>query len=460
MTGTSTKATAAASGTSGKSGRPFWTSPAYIPWFTADTAAALGLSLRGLAISLIGYKLSGSTVLAGWLGTSASIAQQVFALFGGTFVDRHDRRLLIIVNGVAGALAWGAVAGLDFLGHLGFVTLLAIATVESGIAGFLGSASDAMLRSIIDIADYPTARSVNEGRDAAIGMGGSPLGGVLYAVGPWLPFLVAAVAYAAAGAAACFIRLPKKRRNLNDSSATDAALETLADPLVNDSLADDAGQSGDNPSTDESFIHDFVGGWKWTVRRRLIIVVIAAAALINFGVNGISYAITLHLVADGTGSAKIGLLDGSIAAAMFVGAFLAGKLARKLPVGRTVCAATVLVAALAVALTAVTAFWPTLVVYMFLGLPFPMFNAMLLGYIFAKAPTTMQGRLATTVSVPASMLSMFCSAAAGSLLAAVGYRWSIATFAATLVAAAIIMLASRRLRTIPAADRWDGTTLD
>ena len=65
--------------------------------------------MRALAISLLGYTVSGSTVAAGWLGTSSMIAQQVASVFGGTFVDRHDRKRLIVMNAVVGVLAWGTI---------------------------------------------------------------------------------------------------------------------------------------------------------------------------------------------------------------------------------------------------------------------------------------------------------------------------------------------------------------
>lgn len=84
--------------------------------------------------------------------------------------------------------------------------LLLIAVLASGINGFLGSATDAMLRSIIDIRYYPKARSLNEGRDATIAMAGSPIGGFLYSIAPWLPFLASACMYAVGGVAATGIR--------------------------------------------------------------------------------------------------------------------------------------------------------------------------------------------------------------------------------------------------------------
>ncbi|NLW57179.1 MAG: MFS transporter, partial [Bifidobacterium pseudolongum subsp. globosum] len=47
-----------------------------------------------------------------------------------------------------------------------------------------------MLRSIIGVRDYSKALSLNRGRDATISIAGNPVGGFLYGVAPWLPFLV------------------------------------------------------------------------------------------------------------------------------------------------------------------------------------------------------------------------------------------------------------------------------
>ena len=222
-----------------------WDIPGYVPWFTADSATAIGVALRYLAVSLIGYKLTGSTTAAGWLGSLAAIAQQAAAVFGGTFADRHDRKTLIIVNATAGVICWGSVAALLMAGKLVFPVLLAIAVFESAVNGFLGPASDAMLKSIVDIRSYPKARSLNEGRDATINMAGSPVGGLLYGIAPWLPFLSAAVMYLLAGVAATRIRVGGNPRNGSDSGNGDSD--------------DDGGKAGG-----ASFFRDFAEGWSWS----------------------------------------------------------------------------------------------------------------------------------------------------------------------------------------------------
>ena len=101
---------------------------------------------------------------------------------------------------------------------------------------------------------------------------------------------------------------------------------------------------------------------------------------------------------------------------MLVGSLLAGKFSDKVPVGPTVCLAYLFICLCALPMALTDNYWVMLVANSFVGLPFPLINAMLLGFIFAKSPTSMQGRITVTLTVPAQVLSMFCSAVAGTLL--------------------------------------------
>ena len=361
------------------------------------------------------------------------IAQQVASVFGGTFVDRHDRKRLIVANAVVGVLAWGAIAVLLLCGALSFPVLLLIAVLASGINGFLGSATDAMLRSIIDIRYYPKARSLNEGRDATITMVGGPIGGFLYSVAPWLPFLASACMYAVAGVAATGVR------------EHDADGRHIGEP--------------DGDAAKGGFCHDFLEGWSWSLHRKTLVIVLIVAALVNFGVNGIQYAIQLHLVSCGTNATLIGFISGGISLTMLVGSLLAGKLSDKVPVGPTVCLAYLFICLCALPMALTDNYWVMLVANSLVGLPFPLINAMLLGFIFAKSPTSMQGRITVTLTVPAQVLSMFCSAVAGTLLPVFGFHGAVLVFLAVLVASAVLVICFRSIRSIPKAAQWEHTML-
>ena len=438
--------------------KSFWHSAGYIPWFTADTASAVGAALRALAISLLGYAVSGSTIAAGWLGTSSMIAQQVASVFGGTFVDRHDRKRLIVANAVVGVLAWGAIAVLLLCGALSFPVLLLIAVLASGINGFLGSATDAMLRSIIDIRYYPKARSLNEGRDATIAMAGSPIGGFLYSIAPWLPFLASACMYAVAGVAAT--RVFVDHGLLRKGEVEQVKHDFVAATGIREH-GSDGGRIGetDGDAVKGGFFRDFLEGWSWSLHRKTLVIVLIVAALVNFGVNGIQYAIQLHLVSCGTNATLIGFISGGISLTMLVGSLLAGKLSDKVSVGPTVCLAYLFICLCALPMALTDNYWVMLVANSFVGLPFPLINAMLLGFIFAKSPTSMQGRITVTLTVPAQVLSMFCSAVAGTLLPVFGFHGAVLVFLAVLVASAVLVICSRSIRSIPKAAQWEHTML-
>ena len=79
--------------------------------------------------------------------------------------------------------------------------------------------------------------------------------------------------------------------------------------------------------------------------------------------------------------------------------------------------------------------------------------------IRAKSPTSMQGRITVTLTVPAQVLSMFCSAVAGTLLPVFGFHGAVLVFLAVLVASAVLVICSRSIRSIPKAAQWEHTML-
>lgn len=175
--------------------KPFGRPGSYISWMAADTAASIGGTLRGFAIPLIAFSVSQSLVMSGWLSTPSMVLEQVCGLFGGTIVDRHPRKPLIIGNAAAQMLLWSLASSLMLHRSLTIYLLAVLVCLSSFLTGFLGEATNAALRSIVSMRDYPKARSINESRDATINMTGSPIGGILYGIRPWLPFVCSAVVF-------------------------------------------------------------------------------------------------------------------------------------------------------------------------------------------------------------------------------------------------------------------------
>ena len=135
--------------------------------------------------------VAASCCLASFAGAMLSVRRSSWGSLASAMVSAAGFLLAVVAVAL---LCWQQITWLGrggvllLCGALSFPVLLLIAVLASGINGFLGSATDAMLRSIIDIRYYPKVRSLNEGRDATIAMAGSPIGGFLYSVAPWLPW--------------------------------------------------------------------------------------------------------------------------------------------------------------------------------------------------------------------------------------------------------------------------------
>lgn len=293
----------------------------------------------------------------------------------------------------------------------------------------------------VDIRSYPKARSLNEGRDATINMAGSPVGGLLYGIAPWLPFLSAAVMYLLAGVAATRIRVGGNPRNGSDSGNGDSD--------------DDGGKAGG-----ASFFRDFAEGWSWSLHRRMLVLTMVSSALANFGVNGFQYAIQLHLMRTGVNATLIGFVNTGVFLAMLAGAFIAGRISDTAPVGPVTCCGFVFICIASLPMLLTDNYWVLLIANAVMCLPFPIINALQLGFIFGKTPDTMQGRITVTLTVPAQALSAFCSATAGSLLPAFGFSGTMLVFWAVMLVSMLLIVSSRSLRTIPRADQWDRTPLE
>ncbi|PAU69650.1 major facilitator transporter [Bifidobacterium italicum] len=207
--------------------------------------------------------------------------------------------------------------------------------------------------------------------------------------------------------------------------------------------------------------------WSWSLHEPLLVTVMVAAAVLNFGVNGVEYAIQLHLMQLGTNATLIGAIGSGIAAMMLVGAFAAARLSDHVPVGACICTGFMFLCICVVPmLFAYRPGMPGGASYALvfasnsvMGLPFPIIDALLLGFVYAKAPASMQGRIAVTLTVPAQALSAFSSATAGTLLPALGFRGTVAVYLAALASSTAIVLCSARIRRIPRADKWGAAQL-
>ena len=410
-----------------------WRNRTYVQWLVSDTTLLLGSTLRGTCITLLAYALSHSLALSSLLVSGGGIVALVLSLFGGTFIDRHPRKRLVILDAALNILIWGAVTVLLVMGRLTFPLFVVGYLAVEVVSGLMGSATNALLRSIVPAKLYPKASSFNTGRDSAVSIIGDPLGGAMYGAAVWLPFLASVVCNGLALLAASAI-------DVDESS-----------------IGAKSPQRGKaNPVKD--FAHDFIEGWRWFLSTKRMPLLVVMLCFQNFATVGISRGATLYLVSVHTSAFMIGVFNAAQSVFVIFGAMIASYWSVRARIGRVMVLTGALSFVICVPLVFFHSYAAILVLFCLWVLVFPLLNAATDGFIFAKVPKEMQGRANVCIGVPGSILADLGGALIGWLIERIGYGPSIALYLIPLAVGFVITLAPR-LRSIPAADHWDDTEI-
>lgn len=162
----------------GKLNTDFWT------FWTGQVISTLGTSFTGLAIPLLIYRLTHSAVD---LGVSMAVAAVPYLLFGlviGAWVDRLNRKALMISSDVLMAASVAAVPLVGMTGHLSLVLIYASVFVERTLFIVFNAGQFAALPSLVPKADIVGANGRLQASYSTSMVVGPLLAGALAAVVP------------------------------------------------------------------------------------------------------------------------------------------------------------------------------------------------------------------------------------------------------------------------------------
>ncbi|NEG89192.1 MFS transporter [Bifidobacterium aerophilum] len=428
---------------SARSPRSLWSLAAYRNWLIADTSDVFAVSLHTFAIPLIGLALSGSTFVSGLLVTIESAIGLMLMSIGGAIADRHDRRRLMILLGCAGmglSLATTVLLATDMMDTTMFALFVVLFAVMNGL---LGPSNDAMLKSIVPMERFAKAQAIREARESCVELSGGAIGGLLYRIAGWFPFLASTVLYLAAALTA--LMLPKKTSPTPTPASEDAS---------------SADRQGDEQPTAPSFLIQFVEGWQWTLTRRTILAAIVQGAVINVACYGSIIGVQIMLAAQGTDAALIGLVGTATGIAALIGSLAAGRLVDHIPTGRLIIL-TFAVFTLAMVPLLFTDSYGVIVSCMSVAsLLFPALNAGELGFIYGRTPDHMQGRVSTVFETTIGVPGALTPALVGWLLQApeLGFR-AVMLLVVACAAISLMLACITSTRNIPLPARWEQAEL-
>ena len=140
---------------------PLRVSPQFRRLWLGQSLANLGGQFTAMAVSLEVHDLTHSTFSVGLVGAFALVPMIVLGLYGGAWVDKHDRRRVALL---ASTVMWCATIGiaLQAWAHVGSVWLLyGLIAVQSGASAVNMPARNAILPRLIEPKLMPAAQALN-----------------------------------------------------------------------------------------------------------------------------------------------------------------------------------------------------------------------------------------------------------------------------------------------------------
>jgi len=141
-------------------------------FWTGQTISNLGSSFTTFALPLLVYKLTGSALNLGLTTAAAFLPYLLFGLVIGAWVDRLNRKRLMITVDIGRALVIGSIPLMATLGLLSVWWIYAVAFVHQTLTIFFDSSEFAAIPSLVNQDDLVTAN----GRIQASYSGASVLG--------------------------------------------------------------------------------------------------------------------------------------------------------------------------------------------------------------------------------------------------------------------------------------------
>src|SRR5699024_4834592 len=282
----------------------------------------LGTEINRIALPLTLLALTGSAASAGLVAGTLTAAMLLARMPAGIWVDRHDRRrILLIAQAIQVLNAVALLAGL-VAGHAGLAGFLAFAAVDGLCQAFLGPARQVSIRAVVPLSQLRSAFAQEEARSHAGRVVGPAIGGVLYGLGLLAPYLAMAASVAAAWVFALAAKVPRR-----PGEEVEAA-EEGAGPAADGEVAD-----GGAPPRRRGMLAESWEALRWLIGRRGLREMSLVIMAMNFFGGGVTLALIVHIGSLGGSATLTGLVLTGIGIGGLIGASAAGWVAGKVSAG-------------------------------------------------------------------------------------------------------------------------------
>ena len=167
-------------------------------FWSARTCTSFAYQMQSVAIGWRVYELTGSPFDLGMVGLAQFVPVLLLTLVVGHVADRYDRRRIVAACQAAEALAALFLAAGTLTGFLGVPGIFAVVALIGAARAFESPTLSALMPGLVGEARLQQASAWSASANQTASIIGPAFGGLLYAFGAAVPFVLATFLFAAA----------------------------------------------------------------------------------------------------------------------------------------------------------------------------------------------------------------------------------------------------------------------
>ncbi len=393
--------------------RSLWRNRDYMLLWSGQTISATGTGVSGIAFPLLILALTGDASKAGFAFALRSLPYLFLSLPAGALIDRWNRKLVMILCDSGRALALGSIPVAYFLGYLTITQLYIVALVEGTLFVLFDIAEVACLPRVVPKAQLPAATGQNQATGGIATLISQPLGGAIYGINQFLPFIGDAVSYVVSVVSLMFIKTPFQGERGGERRRLGAEIRE---------------------------------GLAWLWHQPLIRYMAFLTGSLNFVFGGAFLCIILLALHMGASPFQIGLIGAISSIGGILGSIVGATIQRRFSFGAVIIS-TLIVQGIAWPLQILA---PNIYILGALGavifLMGPIYNVVQFSYRIALIPDRLQGRVNSSFRLLAFGFQPLGGALAGILLQQFGTTSTILAFGVVFVGAAVLTIINPLVR--------------
>ena len=334
------------------------------------------------------YSRTGSTIATALIIAAELVPNFLLTTFAGVYVDRWDRKRVMVITSFASGLAVAGLLTIDAFGVL--PVALAVVGVQAALSTLFGPAENALLPRLVEADELVTANALNSLNNSLARLIGAPLGGLTLAL--W---------------------------GIHGVAIIDAATFVVGAVLIAAIRAPGRADISAEPAP-AHFWREWREGLGLITRTRPILALFVVLLLMNFG-GVMTDPLFAAFIRDvvGAGPAVFGVVLTARAVGGMLGGVVASRLSRRHPTVDLLAAACIVAGAMQLVQFNVPLLPVVLVTSFLLGIPAVTSSAAIQTLLQERVPDAYRGRVFGSLSTMVALICLVSVLGFGGALASV-----------------------------------------